>query len=263
VADRSAEGCKRLWQESVNGTREALADHPRYREVSYEDLRRDPAALARELFSWLGVDASESSLVTVAALSQERFSELGAVTDDPRSPSTGGGRVRRGARLARGVLARAERRVFQSSPPAQSANSGIGFQFARSLRERDADAIRRLTTESLTLTYRGPEGDVIAEGDAARTKLLEIAHQLFDSRHVGESWAAAEGGPTEWWTRAPGQPFWTIFFSGLGGDAKRADLAFGLTPENGSIKAVLVVSAGLPTGRPVRLVSATASCPAE
>jgi hypothetical protein len=217
--------------------------------VSYEELRSDPAGVAGELFRWLGVDASEETLDTVRNLSRERFSELGVVpeTDDSQLST-----ARRARRLAREALSRAGRRLVPREEPEGSENAALAFHFVAALRSCDEQALRAMTAESLVLAYRSADGDICSHGEEAREALAGIARQAFSRHYVGEWWATAPGGPREWWSRAPGQPFWTIFFSALGGDATRVDLAFGLTPEDGVIANVVVVSAGSPAGRPLR-----------
>ena len=254
MPDRSAENCHRLWRECVGFTREVLGDQPRYREVSYEEMRSDPAKVAGELFRWLGVDAGEETLQTVRTLSRERFSELGAVptTGSQRSPAAR--HARRAAALTRTALRRARGRAVSNDRAHEPDNAALAFNFVRALRERDEDALRSMTADSMTLAYRSPEGDLSCAGEEALEALVRLAREAFSRRHISEWWASAGGGPREWWTRAPGQPFWTIFFSGVGGDATRADLAFGLTPEDGLIKEVVVFSVGSPAGRPLREV---------
>ena len=49
LSDRSRAACSRMWSETVEATRQSLGDHPRYREVSYEQLRIDPVQVVGEL----------------------------------------------------------------------------------------------------------------------------------------------------------------------------------------------------------------------
>src|SRR4051812_30721468 len=79
MPDRSYEACSGLWDRTVGHAREVLGDLPRYREVSYEELRADPAEGCRELLAWLGVRHGEDVLNTISVLSREQFSDLGAV----------------------------------------------------------------------------------------------------------------------------------------------------------------------------------------
>lgn len=255
--DRSLESCRGLWERCVGLTREVLSDLPRYREVNYEHMRADPAAAVGELFEWLEVDASEQTLATVRSLSRERFSELGAVPAPAPSDRSLLDHARPLARRARGLAGRIRRLELRmpSESAAPSPEEALGFRFVVAIRERDADALRKLTTDSMTLAYRAPEGDLLASGDEARAALLEIAELAFGQRQVSEWWAASPEGPREWWTRAPGRPFRTVFFSGVRGNATRIDLAFGITPEGGRVSSLVVVSAGSPAGRPVSELS--------
>lgn len=255
VLDRTEAACRHLWQDCVQSTRRRLGDHPRYREVRYEELQADPTRLAGEIFRWLGIDAGEETLGTVRALSRERFSELGSVPSRPaRGPfSRLQQRHPHVAATARAMLTRVRSGIASQPRPNVDGASPLAFDFARALRDRDANALAVLTAESLTLTYRSADGDFTATGAEARGALLELANRLFSRRHLNELWSTAGGGPREWWTRAPGVPFWSIFFSALGSDATRVDLAFGLTLRDAVIDEVLVVSAGALGGRPVRL----------
>jgi Sulfotransferase family len=251
MPDRSEEACNRHWRECVGFTRDTLSDHPRYREVSYEELRGDPGKAAGELFDWLGVDSSEETLETVRTLSRERFSELGAPEANGSQLST----KQRARKAAREALRRAGRRLLPPEEPEVDENAALAFYLVGALRRRDEAALRELTKDSMTLAYRSAEGDVCTQGDEAREALAGIARQAFWRSYVSEWWATAPGGPREWWWRGPGQPFWTIFFSAIASDASRVDLAFAITPEDGKVDNLVVVSAGSPAGRPVRALS--------
>ena len=252
MPDRSEAACRQLWHDCVETTRACLGDHPRYRELSYEELREDPAKVADELFRWLEIDFGDEMLENVRHLSRERFSDLGAVppAEDPDSWAELARLPLRTVAKARTKLGRIRRDAVAEDRSVEI--SPLAFDFARALRERDADALRTLTADSLTLVYRSAEGDLNVNGDEARRALLEIARRLFTRRHVGELWSSAGGGPREWWTRAPGRPFWTIFLSALSGDATRVDVAFGLTPDDGRIAEIVVISAGPLAGRTLR-----------
>jgi hypothetical protein len=265
VSDRSFANCNRIWRECVETTRDSLGDLPRYRELTYEELREAPTKVAGDLFMWLGIDADELVLENVRRLSEERFSELGAVpaaATERRRPLLGAVQhPRRVASKVRHALARASGGSLSRTPPQTTEDTQLAFNFVRAMRERDAVALASMTADSLNLAYRSAEGDLSSTGDEARAALLEIATRLFTRRHVGELWSSAGGGPREWWTRAPGQPFWTVFFSALSGDATRVDLAFGLTPKEGLINDVVIVSAGSLAGRPLRELGSSTEPP--
>jgi hypothetical protein len=250
MADRSEANCRRVWESCVGFTRECLGDHPRYREVSFEGMLKEPVAASAELFEWLGISTDEEVLRTVKALSRERFSEHGAVQAERRS----GAGPRQLAKRAKARARRTAQRVGLHSSDSVEAvpDDPVSFEFVRALRERDLDLIAQITTDSVALTYRSANGDLCVRGDAARQALGEMAAQLFEKRHISEWWGATEGGPRTWWSRRPGVDFRTIFFSGIGGGATRVDLAFGLTPEDGLIDEVLIISAGGLMGRPLR-----------
>src|SRR3954452_5588399 len=73
MSDRSYAAGTGLWDPTVGHARETLGDLPRYREVSYEELRADPAEACRELLAWLGVRHGEDVLNTISVLSREQF----------------------------------------------------------------------------------------------------------------------------------------------------------------------------------------------
>jgi hypothetical protein len=118
------------------------------------------------------------------------------------------------------------------------------------LRERDPEALRSLTGETFELEFRGGDDDRALRGDDARAALAELGEEMFARRYFREWWVAA-GGLSEWWASAPGKPFWTLFFSGLGGDATRVDVAICLAVEDELVRRVVVISAGPLSGRPV------------
>ena len=257
MVDRSPETCRKLWEDCVGFTREVLGDHPRYREVSYEAMRSDPARVAGELFEWLGLDASEAVRQLARDVSRERFSELGAPPAEVEPPTSsalvrGARRVRR---LAGAALERAERRVHTAAEPEVTANEALAFYFMQALRKPDAEQLRAMTTDSMSLMYRSPDGDLVVEGDDAREALVTIAEQMFRNRPISEWIAAAPGGQRVWWTRGGGQEFWTVLLSNIGGDATRVDAALGITPEEGKVAGLVVISAGPLRGRPLREIS--------
>jgi hypothetical protein len=244
MPDRSYEACSGLWDRVVGDVRRCLGDHPRYRELSYEQLRADPPEACRELFEWLGVQAGEHELETVRVLCRERVSDVGAVPTRPQ-----GTRAALKAR-ARAALAGARDRLAPREEP-ESHESAVSFLFIQALHQRDAETLRSLSHPSLEVVHRRPEGDDWIEGDAAHDALARLADDIFGRLYVGEWWGSAGGGPGEWWSSAPGKPFVSVFFSGLGGDATRVDVAVGLLLEEGLIRRAVVVSAGPLSGRPV------------
>ena len=248
MADRSYEACAALWDRTVGHARAALRHLPRYREISYEELRADPAAGLRELFEWLAVGVGEDVMETMRALAREQVSDLGAVP--PAGPATRRAALaaapRRLASVARGAIRRRRTNDGGAEP-----GSGLAFEFARALRERDATALRAFTAPAFEFVQHSSDGDRTLRGDEGREALVTIAESVFDRRHVGEWWASAGGGPGEWWTSAPGKPFWSLFFSALGGDATRVDLAIGLMLEDDQVRRAVIISAGPPVGRAV------------
>ena len=65
-----------MWDTTVGFVRETFGDLEHYRELSYEELRKDPGDALRPVFEWLGVSADEDVLETIRLLSQQQFSDL-------------------------------------------------------------------------------------------------------------------------------------------------------------------------------------------
>ena len=244
MPDRSYEACAALWDETVGRAREVSRDLPRYREVSYEDLRKDSVQSCQDLFEWLGVDSSGQVLETVRVLSREKFSDLGAVP----SAAAVSGRAAVRERLA-GVRAALRDRVTRTA--SEEPAHPLAFTFVQALWERDAGALAALTAPALELEYRSPETDLSLRGDDARAALAEIVDEAFARRYTVEWWGSTGVAPNEWWTSAAGKPFCTIVFSGLGGDATRLNLSFSLLLEDDLVQRAIVLSAGPLAGRPV------------
>jgi Sulfotransferase family len=241
MPDRSYAACAAHFDHTVGRARETLGDLPRYREVSYEELRSDPAGCCKELFDWLGVAAGEDVLDTVRALSRESFSDLGAVP--PAAQRTRGLR----SRLS-GARAKFQRRGSGAS--VQPADA-LAFYFAQALHERDAETLRSMTAPSLELVYRSGDGDLTLRDEEARAALVMLSEDTFARRYVDEQWWSTGGGRATWWSSAPGKPLVTIFFSALGGDATRVDFAIALHADGDLIRRAVVISAGPLAGRPV------------
>jgi hypothetical protein len=242
MPDRSHAACAAHYDYTVGRARETLGDLPRYLEVSHEELSSDPAGCCREIFEWLGVDASENVLDTVRILSRETFSDLGAVAPE----------ARRRIRGVRSRVSEVRAKLPRKSPEAQvDPADAVAFYFVRAMRERDGETLRSLTAPSLELLYRSAGGDLALHKEEARAAVVMLAEDTFARRYVDERWVAPDGGRTVWWSSAPGKPLATIFFSAIGGDATRVDFAIALEVENELIRRATVISAGPLAGRPI------------
>jgi hypothetical protein len=240
MADRSRQACEQLYDGVTGHIRGTLGALPRYREVSYEQLLADPPAGCADIFAWFGADASDAALEPIRILSRERVSEMGA----PAAPARRG-LGRRALDKARALTA--ERPAAASDP---TAGERIAFALIHGLHHREAEALEALTHPKLEFVYRGPQVDEWHEGDEGRAALVHLGESIFGRRHLNEWWASS-GGPGQWWTATSGKPFWSVFFSALGGDGTRVDVALGLTIEDDLIRRLTVVSAGPLTGRPI------------
>lgn len=249
ISDRSYEACSSMWDTTVGCVRTTFGELERYRELSYEDMRKDPGDALRPVFEWLGVSSDEDVLKTIRGLSQQQFSDLGAVPGDdgrkglPLSP-------RALASGLRDVVRRQRDRLVPGGGDSHEPGDATAFDFVRGLRERDAELLRSLTGSTFEYELSAPGEQVALRGDEARDALAQLADGAFSRRYFREWWVAALG-ESEWWASAPGKPFWSIFFSALGGDATRADVAICLAIEDELIRRVVVVSAGPLSGRPV------------
>ena len=237
LIDRSYDACARIWDETVGHARETLGDHPRYREVRYEDLVEDPAQACAALFDWLGVDSGEEALDRVRLLSREQYSDHAPLPVEPTRPAIIA--PRRLLSTARAAIDGGLRHAVRGDA-SEEAESEFGYRFVQALREHDAETLRSLTAPKLDVVFRSPDGDLSARGDDGREALMRIGEQIFARRYV-----------SEWCVAAPSNPSWTIFFAALGGDATRVDLAFGLQLDDELIRSAVVVSAGPLDGRPV------------
>jgi hypothetical protein len=248
MEDRSREGCAGLWDRVVGDIRRTLGGASRYREVNYADLRADPVSTCREVFAWLGVDTGEDALEAVRALAPERVSDVGAV-----GQAAQGTRAALRTRAGRVVTrARAEvRGRLAVQDEALSEESNLTFVFMQAMHRLDADTLRSLCHPKLEYVHRSPEGDAWIEGEQAPEAVVRLAEDIFGRRYVGEWWGSAGGGQEEFWSSAPGKPFTSFFFSGVGGDGTRVDVAIALLLEDGRIRRAVVVSAGPLSGRPI------------
>jgi hypothetical protein len=213
-------------------------------------MRADPAAGCKALFEWVGVDAGDDVLETIRVLSREQFSELGAV---PRA--SGRSTASSIAAASRELLfkARGVRERFASSNGNGAVDPGdaVAFYFARAMHDCDGETLRSLTAPKFELVYRSADGDLVRRGDDARAALVNIAEDTFSRRYMGEWWASAAGGVGDWWTSAPGHPLRTMFFSGLGGNSTRVDVAIALAIADDLVSRAVIVSAGPLGGRSV------------
>lgn len=250
--EKTHTACLQSWSDTVEVTRQGLADHPRYREVDYESLRDGPVEVIADLFEWVGLGTTQETLEVVNLLSREQFSDLGALPS--RSASNPGRRLReRRAQVAALLQAGLNRvRSKRGSRAGPSSEKALSFEFVRALRERDEGALKAITSNDLSFVYRSADGDWFADGPEAHRALADLAKSLFGRIHAAEWWASTGVGPGEWWTAAPGKTFALIYASARDDLASRVDFAFCLSVEAGSIARVLTISAGPLAGRPPR-----------
>jgi hypothetical protein len=150
---------------------------------------------------------------------------------------------RRAARRARSVL----RRWAARRP---GPGEELATLLVLGLHHRDEERLRSIAHPALELVVRTPDGDHLHEGAEAHRALAQLGDALFGRRHVGEWWGGS-GGSGDWWTSAPGRPLRTVFFSALGGDATRTDVAVAIEPGDDRIRRLVVVAAGPLAGRPI------------
>jgi hypothetical protein len=247
MPDRSRKAAARVWEQSVQQIRAAFGDLPRYRELSYETLQRNPAGECRALFEWLGLEVTDEVLDTMDVLSRDYYSDL-----RPALQPVFGSLV---AALKRELLTHGQhllRRVSsRSTSPRIAVENQAATSFVAALRSGDLEGLRAVSNPSLELVFRSAEDDRSLRGDDALRALAKLSAEAFSRSYVRESWTSAGATPSEWWTSAPGMPFWSAFFSGLAGDATRVDIAIGLVVDNKAVRRVMIVSAGPLSGRPL------------
>ena len=234
--ERSRAGSERWRRGAVAAIRAAYRDHPRYREVGYEELVSDPTATMDGVFSWLGLESGEELRTRVSRLAGQRFSEL-------RGGIDGGGAtvLRRGARAAAKRALGPARRLAGRVDGGVAGRRELAEAFATAVSGSDARALARLTAETLVVELRSGEGDLRADGERAVAALAAVGRRVFARDYLSQSWAVTTG-----------DPFTTVLFSGLRSDASRVDLAWSLGIADGRITRVGLVSAGSLDGRPVR-----------
>lgn len=244
-SDRSARGAGRTWRQSVEAVRSGLREHPRYREVGYEDLRDDLEASVGELFGWLGLGLEGDVLARARTAS--------GVRDSNQPPgSTWGPPCRelvgdiRSAVVRMREAARQLRRWGAQLPSISAAPGGDGLPepaaaFLEALREGDSARLEAATTPGFSLELRSPQGDAVASGDRARALLAGVGEQMFARPFASEAWMAAGGRI----------PMVGVVFAGLTPEARRVDASFHLLPESGRVARLILLLSGPPDGRPV------------
>jgi hypothetical protein len=251
IRETTHEGCAALYDGAVANIRRCFGDSPRYRELHYEDLLADPVAGCADLFSWIGLETSEHALQTVAAVSREPVSELPPAVQESAGPRRS--RVRRRV----GTLVRPVRARFRPDAPAAAPEVAVsplemfGYELVTALRKCDTDGLRALTHPAFEYILRSPDGDVQADGDAAREALVELATVTFGCRHIGQWWAGSPAAPAAWWASAPSKPYFSVLFSTLKGDSTRVDMALGCALQDGLARRIVAITAGPTAGRPV------------
>ena len=237
MTDRTEAAGGELWDHCVGTIRGAVGGLERYREVPYEQLRADPSGRAASCSNGSG-----STLARPCCRQRAPSRRSASPTWALRHRTRHRGCACPGG-CSRGRCARARSR----------RRSGAGW-CSPSRRRCVAASPRpwpRSPTPGSSSSTAAPTAISSTEGDAARAALAQLGEEVFNQRYAGEWWAAS-GGPGEFFTAVSGRPFWTLFFSRIGGDATRVDVALGLTVEDDVIRRVTVVSAGTLAGRPVR-----------
>lgn len=227
VRDPSPVACFRRWREAVASIRQVVGDHPRYRELRYEDLRADPIAAARTLFGWVGVDAGEDVLHRVRAVSQRRYATFEeSEVRLGRLEYTWARALDTGAR-ARRLAASTGGRLHKPWPPHRV---DVAAGWVSAAREGDLGRMRTLGDERLVLEVRGAE-DRTLQGEEALQAFVELMARAFARTFVDSHWDGADG-----------VPFVTIVFSGMAGDGSSVDLSLHLFIEDRRVTRVRAVT---------------------
>ena len=245
--NRSPEDCARWWRNGVAGIRKALADHPRYREIRYDELVADPAAACASLFDWLGLDYDEELLQLLRVHSRDRYAPhealpqrgpagLVAATKARLAIGTATGRdlARRLARQPAPAWATLRR---PDAPETARAAQMIG-QLAQAFDSCDPDQVRAVTSDSLELDLYTGHGDLRATGEDARAALLDAAREAFRPRFLAQSWIGTVG-----------DPFHALLFSGRKGDGTRVNLSVSFALSEDRVSRIVLISAGALRGQ--------------
>jgi hypothetical protein len=206
-----------MWRDAVTAGRDASTRVDRYREVRYEHLLHEPAAVVADLFRWIGVDASDevvaaavaesgvpynvdpskpvvgsgkwrddfapADLAAVEATAGELLADLGYARDrelvgaSTRIGSSGGGRARPSRAAPRAGVQRAIGRLRRARPSATGAIQTLRFAAPVVDQLLEAIAERRRDAAAQLLTS-GAEVRVVSAEDDWRGR-SEEAHARF------------------------------------------------------------------------------------
>ncbi|MGH2952852.1 MAG: sulfotransferase [Solirubrobacterales bacterium] len=230
--DRSPAASRRWRSGAVAAIRTTYRDHPRYREIGYEQLVADPVGAMDEVFEWLGLASDDDLRERVRLLAGQRYAEFHSGAGGPAQPAPW-------PRRARAVASRALARARSILP--SGSEKAVGEAFAGALRGADLATLQQLADERLVVEVRSGDGDLRAEGDEAREALAALTRSLFPQQLFSESW-----------TVGPGRSFATVLLSGLSADGTRVDLAWVLRIADGRILRVVLLSAGGLGPRPLK-----------
>ena len=245
--NRSAEDCARWWRDGVAGIRKALVDHPRYREIQYEELLADPAAECASLFDWMGLDYDEALLQLLRVHSQERYAPHEALPE--RGPASVGAATKGRLAIATATGRDLARRLARRSAPAGATPRGpdapettraaqaIG-RLAEAFDRCDPDGLRAVTSDSLELDLHTGHGDLRVTGENARAALLDAAREAFRPRFAVQSWIGTVG-----------DPFHALLFSGRKHDGTHVNLSVNVALSDDRISRIVLISAGALRGR--------------
>lgn len=233
--------CRRWWQDAVTAVRGTLGGAPRYREVDYADLNRDPVTTVTEILSWLGLTVEPELRDSIKAASRERFAPGGG--RDPLKNDEASDVPEAGSQFGRTPRAREWRARARRALGLWNATKGIRRQhpaasLATGFRRGDQASIGTLMAPTAELAVRTALGDRVAAGPEVAEVLAAIGHEIFAPPFV-----------SQWWGIARGRPFSTVVFSGLRPDGRRVDLSMSVTAHRGRVSRIGLIIAGSPSGR--------------
>ena len=214
-------------RESVAAIRDVLGEQPRFRELTYEDLRACPEDALADIFRWIGVTVDDAVLERVRTLSEERF----ATHDPPRS-------LPRPRRRTRERLRQAKRTLLNGHGGSSQPQPSAAARLIEALKGSGGTCVEDLTAESFSLELRTGEGDFRADGEKALEALHRVGEALFTRKFVSVAWSPAEAESA-------------FAFQAVDGESRRVDVALQAVERDGRVVRLTVISAGSLEGRPM------------
>jgi hypothetical protein len=223
------------WDRSLTAVRDQLSDHPRFVELDYGELRADPVGFVAGLLERIGLDVDAGQRAAIEAVSRERISTF--APEEIKGGGSKGRAVAVGARLRAGAR-RLATRPRDPQPSSAAGPRPVGRALIDAIRDGDAVAVEKLTTDDIVVELRSGAGDLRAAGAEGRERLLELGRTMLTRELTWETWTVVEQPPTVVW-----------LLGAIRSDGRRLDASMGMLEREGRIGRLGIISAGPPSGR--------------